>query len=80
MCRRILVSGRVQGVGYRAFARREAAALGITVIATNLPDGRVEVIACGEADTLGALRERLREGPTWSEVASLSEDPGQCIA
>ncbi len=43
MCRLIVVSGSVQGVGYRAFARRAALALGIRGHAINLPDGRVEV-------------------------------------
>ena len=52
MCRRALVSGTVQGVGYRAFARRAALELGIRGHARNLPDGRVEVLACGEAAAL----------------------------
>jgi acylphosphatase len=42
-----LVSGRVQGVGYRYWVRRQAERLGVTGTATNLRDGRVEVIAEG---------------------------------
>lgn len=80
MCRRILVSGRVQGVGYRAFTRREAARLGLPVRATNLPDGTVEVIACGDERTLAALSQRLREGPAWSEVQSLREEAADCLS
>lgn len=74
------MSGRVQGVGYRAFTRREAALMGLSVSATNLPDGRVEVIACGEVGTIDALRERLREGPAWSSVEALGEEPWTCLA
>jgi acylphosphatase len=49
------VSGRVQGVGYRAFVGREAGRLGLTGSATNLPDGRVEVVAVGPSDAVDAL-------------------------
>ncbi len=64
MCRLIVVSGSVQGVGYRAFARRAALALGIRGHAINLPDGRVEVLACGETAALDAFVTQLRAGPT----------------
>lgn len=74
------MSGRVQGVGYRAFTRREAALMGLSVSATNLPDGRVEVIACGEAERIDALRERLRAGPRWSRVESLEDHAAACRA
>ena len=49
VCYRCLVSGRVQGVFFRASTQREAQKLGLTGHAHNLPDGTVEVLACGEA-------------------------------
>jgi acylphosphatase len=53
------VSGRVQGVGYRAHVGREAGRLGLSGSATNLPDGRVEVVAVGPADDVRALVDAL---------------------
>jgi len=53
------VTGRVQGVGYRAFVGREAGRLGLTGSATNLPDGRVEVVAVGPAEAVRALVDAL---------------------
>ena len=66
-----LVSGRVQGVGYRAFAQRKARELGLTGYAENLPDGRVEVVAEGEEDDLKRFLEFLRQGPRLAEVTSI---------
>ncbi|MCB1866017.1 MAG: acylphosphatase [Chromatiales bacterium] len=63
ICRCCLVSGRVQGVFYRASTRREALRLGVSGHARNLPDGRVEVLACGTADAVDALCEWLWTGP-----------------
>jgi acylphosphatase len=53
------VSGRVQGVGYRAHVGREAGRLGLAGSATNLPDGRVEVVAVGPPDDVRALVDAL---------------------
>ena len=47
-CRRCYVSGRVQGVFYRASTREQARLLGVTGYARNLHDGTVEVLACGD--------------------------------
>lgn len=80
MCRRALVSGTVQGVGYRAFARRAALDLGIRGHARNLPDGRVEVLACGEAAALEAFMAQLRAGPKWSRVTDVSVSAAECTA
>jgi len=55
IARRCLVAGRVQGVFYRASTRARAEALGVTGHARNLPDGRVEVLACGTAVGLGCI-------------------------
>jgi acylphosphatase len=71
---RFWVSGRVQGVGFRWFVRREAAELGLTGRARNLPDGRVEVAVAGKPDALSAFRERLRTGPPGARVTRLEEE------
>ncbi len=66
--RRWLVSGRVQGVGYRAFAARTARGLGLNGGASNLPDGRVLVVAEGPAHALDRLEAALWDGPRFARV------------
>jgi acylphosphatase len=68
---RYCVSGRVQGVGYRYFALREAEALGIAGFARNLPDGKVEVVAEGADEALARFADRLRQGPPFATVTSV---------
>ena len=68
---RYLVRGRVQGVGYRYFASREAESLGVAGFARNLPDGGVEVVAEAADEVLAAFEARLREGPAFASVASV---------
>jgi acylphosphatase len=65
---RFLVSGRVQGVFYRASTREQALALGLAGMARNLADGRVEVIACGEWQAIEQLERWLHEGPPAARV------------
>ncbi len=65
---RCRVSGRVQGVWYRASTRQQAAELGVTGHARNLDDGTVEVFACGDEDALAALVEWLWQGPPAARV------------
>ena len=67
-CMRCIVSGRVQGVFFRASTRQQAVALGLTGHAKNLPDGRVEVIACGDRHDLAKLRRWLAHGPPMASV------------
>jgi len=79
ICKRALVGGRVQGVFYRATAAREAAALGLEGYARNLPDGRVEVLACGEEQSVETFLRWLWVGSSASrvnavEVVSLASD------
>lgn len=62
------VRGRVQGVGFRWFVRREARALGLSGQVRNEPDGSVRVEAEGRRDDLEALADRLRSGPPGSRV------------
>jgi acylphosphatase len=65
---RFLVSGRVQGVAFRAYTRAQANALGLRGYARNLADGRVEVLAVGEADAIEHLAEWLQHGPPLAQV------------
>jgi acylphosphatase len=69
---RFVVSGVVQGVGFRWFVARHARVLGLGGYARNLPDGRVEVVAGGGAsDALGRLEALLRAGPAHARVDRL---------
>lgn len=65
---RYLVSGQVQGVGFRWFVARHARSLGLTGFARNLPDGRVEVVVAGPEEALPALEQLLRTGPANAQV------------
>ena len=71
ICRRSLVSGRVQGVFYRATCVRKALSLGVTGYARNLHDGRVEVLACGETAAVEQFIAWLWEGSPASKVAAV---------
>lgn len=73
--RQLLVSGRVQGVGYRDWVVREAKRLGITGWVRNRKDGRVEILASGEGDAVGALIDACREGPATARVAQVEAQP-----
>lgn len=68
---RFLVSGRVQGVFFRASTRERALALGLCGHAINLADGRVEVLAAGDARALDALEDWLWQGPPDAQVESV---------
>ncbi len=63
-----IVHGRVQGVFFRDFTRRQAWELGVTGFVRNLPDATVEVVAEGQQDALEELLERLRMGPSGARV------------
>ena len=67
-CVRFVVSGRVQGVFFRASTRQEALRLGLTGHARNLPDGNVEVVACGDDAALAQLERWLALGPPLAQV------------
>ena len=67
----IFISGRVQGVGFRAFIRREAAVLNIKGWAKNLADGRVETIIQGDKKKVSQMIAKLREGPSYAKVENL---------
>jgi acylphosphatase len=66
-----LVSGKVQGVGYRRFAQRQAEIMNLSGYAENLGDGRVEVIAEGLKSDLEHLLHFLRKGSTHAQVSTV---------
>lgn len=70
-CIRCYVSGRVQGVFFRASTQEVATRLGLTGHARNLPDRRVEVLACGEQASLKELEAWLWQGPQYAEVTDV---------
>jgi acylphosphatase len=73
MTYRFLVSGAVQGVGFRYFVVRQAASLGLTGWTRNLPDGRVEVVARGPITHLSELEAALRSGPRLARVTAVDK-------
>ena len=70
-----LVSGRVQGVGFRYFVEEEARALRLRGYVRNLYDGRVEVYAVGDDGRLAKLRRELEAGPPAARVERIEERP-----
>jgi acylphosphatase len=72
--RRCLISGRVQGVYYRASAAQRARAAGITGHARNLPDGRVEVLACGSHGAVVEFIAWLWIGPAAAKVNDVAAE------
>ena len=65
---KFLISGKVQGVYFRASTKQRATALGITGWVRNLDDGRVEVYACAEPQRLASLQDWLWQGPPNAKV------------
>lgn len=71
ICIHCIVKGRVQGVFYRQAAVEKAQELNLTGWVKNLPDGDVELMACGDEDTLELLRLWLWQGPPAAEVKEI---------
>lgn len=74
VARRFLISGRVQGVGFRYYAEEVAAREGVTGWVRNLPDGRVEAYVEGEAEAVTRVERALRQGPRSARVESVEVD------
>ena len=70
-----VIDGRVQGVGYRAFAAREALKAGVTGYAANLDDGSVEVMAEGSEEAVTGFLAVLEKGPFMARVRRIQTIP-----
>jgi acylphosphatase len=70
---RWLISGRVQGVGFRWFVLREAERLGVRGWASNLPDGRVEVVGVADTKVLAQFEQDLATGPMLARVDNVEK-------
>jgi acylphosphatase len=73
----LVVHGRVQGVGFRAFVARRARALGVNGEVRNLPDGGVEAIAEGDDAALEAFALEVRRGPVHARVETCQSNAGE---
>ena len=71
---RAVVRGRVQAVGYRAFAQHHARSAGLGGTVRNLPEGTVEVVLQGPRDDVERVLEQLRRGPSMARVDSVDVD------
>lgn len=71
IARRLIVHGRVQGVFYRDWTVKTARALGLAGWVRNCPDGTVEIVAEGDAQTIDRLIELARKGPPAAEIAAI---------
>ncbi|MBE7438723.1 MAG: acylphosphatase [Spirochaetales bacterium] len=66
------VSGRVQGVGFRAFVEKQARRLKLGGYVRNTADGRVEGVACGSQTDLSEFKEQLERGPSLAHVSAVT--------
>jgi acylphosphatase len=71
--RRIVISGRVQGVGYRDWMVTQARSLGVAGWVRNIPGGAVEALVYGEADAVEELLRACRRGPRSAAVSKIEE-------
>lgn len=77
--RMFIVSGHVQGVGFRYQTAHQALTMGLTGHAKNLNSGQVEVLACGQPHTLDEFYQWLKQGPRTAHVESVLEiETTQC--
>jgi len=70
--RRLVITGKVQGVAYRASMTREAAALGVTGWVRNRSDGSVEAMVAGTAEQVAAMMNWARRGPPAAQVEQVA--------
>jgi acylphosphatase len=74
---RLLIAGRVQGVGFRDWLRDEAARRGVAGWVRNRRDGMVEALLHGEADAVAAVLDACRRGPRGAAVSDIAQHPAE---
>ena len=79
VARRWLISGRVQGVGYRAWMQEKALQAGLDGWVRNLEDGRVEALVCGPASLLADLHDICMSGPGAAQVEEIIEHAAAAV-
>jgi acylphosphatase len=78
--RRVTITGRVQGVGYRAWVEHQAVNHALEGWVRNRRDGSVEALFAGPADVVTGLIERCRRGPSTSRVDAIADEPASSDA
>ncbi len=78
ICKHFYVTGKVQGVWFRANTQKEAIKLGVTGWVKNLPDGRVEVMVCGTGEQVSQMEAWLLHGPERACVQDLQAEETSC--
>ncbi|MEZ5365069.1 MAG: acylphosphatase [Bryobacterales bacterium] len=79
LTRRYVITGRVQGVGFRYFVQRKGLEIGVTGWVRNRPDGSVEAVAGGPTEAMEAFEQALRDGPPLSRVDHVADSPAPAI-
>ena len=74
VARKYVISGRVQGVGFRAFTETQAAVEGLHGWVRNLADGRVEVLFEGDLEAVNRAEAKLRRGPAGTRIEDVTVD------
>ena len=77
IAKHVVIGGRVQGVGFRAWMVREAQSLGVWGWVRNRPDGSVEALVYGETDAVEELLRRCRLGPMLAQVRTIDESAAE---
>jgi acylphosphatase len=72
--KRLVIAGRVQGVGYRVWMLQKATALGLSGWVRNRADGKVEALIAGDMAAVEEMSRLCRRGPRMAEVSSIDED------
>jgi acylphosphatase len=74
---RLLIRGRVQGVGFRYFVRREATRLGLNGWVRNLANGNVEAVISGDSGAIAEMTRLTEKGPPGAEVSEVTATPAE---